>query len=267
MEQDKRCAMLDADFISKLYESNQMIVRILSIADFNFVCHKQTGIELSRHNHQALQWLNANTDITVYSDRDLIQQMLELFNISAYTYYADMLRRSCDIFSQGFYNQYYGSLDAYLTDSWNNYDLDKFIRLIDSCDTIIGTDNNLGEIKLYTMAQILELCGIEKLFIFCSDDRKARFSLSNQTSVECVGAIASFYLAKRYLCMPKDEAQIYFDSWMDFHSKTNGQTQFRVVSENGRQYERIHGQDILNTIYNDGFDLLKNGFLRKKSSD
>ena len=107
MEQDKRCAMLDADFISKLYESNQMIVRILSIADFNFVCHKQTGIELSRHNHQALQWLNANTDITVYSDRDLIQQMLELFNISAYTYYADMLRRSCDIFSQGFYNQYY----------------------------------------------------------------------------------------------------------------------------------------------------------------
>lgn len=98
MEQDKRCAMLDADFISKLYESNQMIVRILSIADFNFVCHKQTSIELSRHNHQALQWLNTNTDITVYSDRDLIQQMLELFNISAYTYYADMLRRSCDIF-------------------------------------------------------------------------------------------------------------------------------------------------------------------------
>ena len=36
MEQDKRCAILDADFISKLYESNQMIVRILSIADFNF---------------------------------------------------------------------------------------------------------------------------------------------------------------------------------------------------------------------------------------
>lgn len=121
MEQDKRCAMLDADFISKLYESNQMIVRILSIADFNFVCHKQTGIELSRHNHQALQWLNAKTDITVYSDRDLIQQMLELFNISAYTYYADMLRRSCDIFSQGFYNQYYNKI--------NNKSLDKDFSL------------------------------------------------------------------------------------------------------------------------------------------
>ena len=65
---------------------------------------------MSRHNHQALQWLNTNTDITVYSDRDLIQQMLELFNISAYTYYADMLRRSCDIFSQGFYNQYYNKI-------------------------------------------------------------------------------------------------------------------------------------------------------------
>jgi len=266
----KRCAMLDADFISKLYcthidETNRMIFRVLDIPDLNFVCHEQTKIELSRHNQSAFQWLETNPQITVYSDRDLIQLMINIFGESAYAYYSGMLRRSCNIFSSGFYVQYYSSLDAYLTGSWGNCDLNQFVSVISSCDGVVGTDNNLGEIKLYTMAQILDICGTENLFLFCSDDKKARTILSNQTNVDCVGAIASFYLAKNYLHMSKEEAQEFFDSWMRFHRNTNGQQDFRVLSVSGYQMEKINGQDIFDKIYNDEFELMKNGFLHRKT--
>lgn len=58
MSEIKRCALLDTDFISKLYitkasDSDRLIYRILSIADFHFACHKQTSIELARHNQWA----------------------------------------------------------------------------------------------------------------------------------------------------------------------------------------------------------------------
>ena len=57
MSEIKRCALLDTDFISKLYitkanDSDRLIYRVLRIADFYFVCHQQTSIELARHN----QW-------------------------------------------------------------------------------------------------------------------------------------------------------------------------------------------------------------------
>ena len=44
------------------------------------------------------------------------------------------------------------------------------------------------------------------MYIFCSDDRKARSVLVNQENIDCVSAIASFYLAKKYLSMDKDTA-------------------------------------------------------------
>ena len=204
MNEIKRCALLDTDFISKLYitkasDSDRLIYRILSIADFHFVCHKQTSIELARHNQWASKWLDETSPVTVYTDRALIQLMANTFGAAAYGFYVNMLHRSCDIFSQAFFDTYYTSLEQYVTDAWGNYDLDEFVALIDACDAVIGQDNNLGEIKLYTMAQVLERSGTEELYIFCSDDRKARYALSSQADMDCVSALASFYLAKKYL--------------------------------------------------------------------
>lgn len=88
----------------------------------------------------------------------------------------------------------------------------------------------MGEIKLYTTAQILELSSAGELYIFCSDDRKARFMMSNQNKVDCVSALASFYLAKKYLNMDKESAQIFFDSWMNLHQN---QDYFQIYSESG----------------------------------
>lgn len=51
MSEIKRNALLDTDFISKLYitkanDSDRLIFRILSISEFHFICHEQTKIEL-----------------------------------------------------------------------------------------------------------------------------------------------------------------------------------------------------------------------------
>lgn len=268
MNEVKRCALLDTDFISKLYitkanDSDRLIFRVLSIVNFHFVCHKQTIIELARHNQCVSRWLDEMSSVTVYTDRALLQLMINIFGASAYGFYVNMLRKSCNIFSCSFFGAHYSSLDQYVINAWNNYDLDEFVALIDACDSAIGQDNNLGEIKLYTMAQVLENIGTEELYVFCSDDRKARYVLSSQANMDCVSALASFYLAKKYLKMKKEDAQMFFDSWMMFH-KAKKQEYFQVYSTNGYQLEKIHGQDIFDMLYNDELYLMKDGFFRKK---
>lgn len=87
------------------------------------------------------------------------------------------------------------------------------------------------------MAQILERSGTETLYIFY---RKARYALSGQTDMDCVSALASFYLAKKYLNMKKEDAQVFFDSWMFFHKGKN-QEHFQVYNASGHQLEKLDG--------------------------
>lgn len=48
-----------------------------------------------------------------------------------------------------------------------------------------------------------------ELYIFCSDDRKVRSVMSNQSNIDCVRALTSFYLAKNYLHMSKEYANSF----------------------------------------------------------
>ena len=86
--------------------------------------------------------------------------------------------------------------------------------------------NNIRSKLTYSEVSIMEL------YIFCSDDRKARSVMSNQ-SIDCVSALASFYLAKNYLHMSKEYAQVFFDSWMALH---RNQKCFQIYSESGVLY-------------------------------
>ncbi len=267
MSQIKRCALLDTDFISKLYitkvnDSDRLIFRILDIENFNFVCHQQTSIELGRHNQWASKWLDETTHVNIYTDRELLELLVESFDTTSFGIYVDMLKRSCDIFSQNFFNKYYVSLAQYVTDAWGNYDIDRFIAILQMCDAVIGEDNNLGEIKLYTMAQVFERIGTESIYIFCSDDRKARYALSGQADMECVSALGSFYLAKKYLQMTKAEAQLYFDSWMAYHRGMN-QESFRIYNSDGHQQVKLNGQDIFDMLYDGKVYLVKDGLFRE----
>lgn len=99
------------------------------------------------------------------------------------------------------------------------------------------------------------------MYIFCSDDRKARSVMSNQNNIDCVSALASFYLAKKYLNMSKENAQLFFESWIALH---RNQKCFQIYSESGYQLERVLSQDIFDMLYDDKLDLQKDGFFKRK---
>lgn len=261
------CAILDTDFISKMFitrkdDNNRLISLIVSIEDFDFVCHQQTCIELQRHNSDAANWLSQESKVTVYSDLDLIKLMEEIYGKAAIIKYANMLENSCNIFSHDFYNTYYIDLDNYIASSMDTLNSGDFASLISLCDQSIGTGNNLGEIKLYTISQVLGDLGLAQLYVFCSDDKKARYSLDGQKNFECVSALGSFYLAKKYLLLSKDEAKLYYDSWMTFH-QTHNQNSFAMYLKKDNQLEKVDGYTIFEMLYNNELKLLKNGHFCK----
>lgn len=263
---ENRCALLDTDFISKLYatkknKTDRFIQRIVCIENFHFVCHYQTVQEINRYDSLIANWVKENANIHVYTDYELLSLLIHTFGQTAYVQYSNILKISCDTFSARYYEERYSLLEEYQVKAWANWDIDEFLSILAKCDEKVGQDNNLGEIKLYITAQILEVLSVEKLYIFCSDDRKARSVMSNQNNIDCVSALASFYLAKKYLNMSKGEAQIFFDSWISLHKN---QKSFQIYSKSGYQRERILGQEIFDMLYDDKLDLQKDGFFKRK---
>lgn len=270
MVMKKRCALLDTDFISKLYiteagDSDRLIDRLLKIDSFRFVCHNQTYSELACHNQVIAAWLKENHTIPLYTDRQLLQLVIKTFGAAAYGLFLQMLFQSCSLFSPKYFHSNYSELETYVTDHWGNYDLDHFISLLTLGDSRAGLRHNLGEIKIYTMAQVLSRTGEETVYLFCSDDRKARYALSVQTGMECVSAFASFYLLKKYLHMTKTDAQPFLTSWLAYHKKYH-QNYFPVYAASGHQLNRLSGQELFELLYNEKLDLMKDGYFRLKEN-
>jgi hypothetical protein len=199
-----RYALLDTDFISKLHitrknDANRMIDRVVELPDYQFVCHKQIVIELERHNATAIEWLQNKISekvIKKYSDEQLMELLYNEYGNNAASIFLFYLNHACEAFSSTFYDEYYGSLEEkiYLSAS-------EFVKEVEQCDVLVGCDNNLGELKTFLMQQILQNIEEIQLYIFCSDDKKARMSLSGVGKIPCISAIASFYVLKERLQM------------------------------------------------------------------
>lgn len=161
-----------------------------------------------------------------------------------------------------FYAQYYASLEQYTERSEEDF----FVEIA-RCDTAIGCDNNLGEIKTYLLQQVLQNREDIQLYIFCSDDKKARIGMANVGGIFCISAISSFYVLKEKLRMERSEAKLYFDSWMQFH-QSKGQTSFKVHSDTKEmQVIKMDGYEIFDRIYNGTMTILKNGNLKIRNCD
>lgn len=261
----KRCALLDTDFISKLYitrkdDDNRLIDRILELPDYNFVCHSQIQTELKRHDAMLIDWfLNqiAQNVIKCFSNFDLLQCLRSFYGKNATLIFLFYLSIACALFDRTFYEQYYGILEQkmQLTD-------EDFAKEIAICDDIIGYDHNLGEIKTYVLQQVLQNEEDLLVYIFCSDDQKARTGIFNAGGLPCISALSSFYLLKEVLGMEKCEARLYFDSWMQFHQSKN-QTRFKVHRNTKEmQLMKMDGYEIFEHIYNGNMMILKNGNLK-----
>lgn len=261
---NKKCALLDTDFISKLHstqkdQENRMIDRILEMPDYEFICHKQIFEELQRYDGLAIQWLKdklKEDKIIRYDDKEMINLLKNCVGKNAVTIYLAYLKNACDLFETQFYDRFYGREEKRLLCNQEEFD-----KILLDCDAKISCDNNLGEIKTYTLQQILKYVREDNVYLFCSDDKKARTGLSND-GLSCISALASFYLLKENLRMPKEEAKKYFDSWMHLH-KQSGQTSFKVhINTQAMQLMKMDGYDIFNYIYDGNAKVLKNGNLK-----
>lgn len=259
-----KCALLDTDFISKLHitckdTENRLIDRILELPGYQFVCHEQIATELGQHNTSASDWLQrrvAENVIQKFTDRKIIEELRFVYGENALTMYLYYLSNACSLFDSTFYSNYYAELEQRkeLSD-------DEFAAEIICCDLLVGTDNNLGEMKTFLLQQVLAHRPDISIYIFYSDDRNARVGISVSGGVPGVSALAAFYVLKERLGMKKAEAKQYFDSWMQFHQNSN-QTQFKIhrPTKEG-QLKKVDGYEIFDRIYDGTIGIAKDGDL------
>ncbi len=142
---------------------------------------------------------------------------------------------------------------------FSQYYTDQFVNLLEQCDLSIPNANDLEEIKLYTMSQLLHLIP-ESIYVFCIDDRKARYILSANTNLECISCLSSFHLTNKYLRSSKQEAQYFFDNWLAFHHQL-GQYLFQIYGQSGNQLVKLPAQLIFDLLCDDKLKLMKDVFL------
>lgn len=114
-----KCALLDTDFISKLYitrkdDENRRIDRVMELPGYQFACHEQITKELSRHNASAIDWLqNRMNDGTIqkFSDGRLIEELRSIYGKNAVSMYLYYLNNACNLFDSTYYEKYYGELE------------------------------------------------------------------------------------------------------------------------------------------------------------
>lgn len=258
-------ALLDTDFISKLHitrkdDDNRLIDLVMELPGYQFACHEQICIELGRHNGSAILWLQqkiAEGSIKKYSDADLLDLLHPLYGINSIEMFLFYLNSACSLFDRYFYGEYYAELEKK-----TSLPETEFVAELFQCDIAVGCDNNLGEIKTYVLQQVLQNIKNIPLYVFCSDDRRARAGLSGAGGIPCISALASFYVLKERLQLERSEAKQYFDSWMQLHQASH-QTAFKIHRNTKEmQLMNMDGYEIFERLYNGTLTILKNGNLK-----
>lgn len=263
----KKCALLDTDFISKLHftrkdDDNRFIDRVLELPGYQFACHEQIVVELGRYNTEVIDWMRHRIDegsIQQLSDKKLIEELSTTYGANATSMFLYYLNNACNLFDSTFYDISYASLEQK-----KGLPIKEFIAEIENCDSSVGYDYNLGEIKTFLLQQVL--CNREEteIYVFCSDDRKARVGLTYGGGIPGISALSSFYVLKERLGIEKAEAKIYFDSWMELHQKRN-QTCFKVhKATKEQQLLKMDGYEIFDKIYDGKISIAVDGDLLLK---
>lgn len=265
MEKDKKYALLDTDFIYKSHlarnaQSHTLAELVLDFEDYEFFCHEMIKEELSRHeiNPDPNPWLEEKVKagrINLYSDRDIVNELRKIYGEAATLTYISLLQISCDTFNAGFFEEYYGTLEY----TENVTDIDCFLTALKACDEKIPHQNGLGEKKTFVLVQMMEILYNKQVYVFCSDDFKARQSIAGLTKpINCISILGVFYKLMK-MGHGKTEMQEYYNRLSAF---LKNQTEYRVWSLSGHQRIRVPILQVLDDIYGGKFRLLKNGDLQ-----
>lgn len=266
-DKSKKIALLDTDFLSKLSNVQNshrtFLSEILSIKDFQFVCHAQIQKEISQNTAKNAISIEEE-EIEVITDYNLLSMLKETFGDMFSLFYISHLAKSCELFSDTLFDRCYSNLKELISKDGSVLNIESIMYAIELGDEKASIDNNLGEIKLLTTVNILRQVGFEDVFILCSDDRKARYIMSKEENIECVSVLSSFYIAKKYLNMTKETAQKYFDSLLEYYKRAN-QNSFRIRTDDGL-FIKIEGQTILEMLYEDKLELMSDGYFKISSN-
>lgn len=150
MIEDKKYALLDTDFLYKSYlaqddAQNTLADIVISFQEYEFFCHSMILEELSKHDitQNPIPWLNGLIQagrVHLYSDRDILRELKQVYGSGASSMYLTMLEISCNTFSQTFFSQYYSSLKALPNDVSDA----EFLRELENCDATIPHQNGVG---------------------------------------------------------------------------------------------------------------------------
>lgn len=127
------------------------------------------------------------------------------------------------------------------------------------CDDDVPHKMGLGEKKTYVLIQMMEIMHSNRVYVFCSDDFKARQSIvSLETPVRCISILGVFYKLMK-MGKKKSEMQEYYDHLAAF---LKNQTEYKVWSISGHQRAGVPIQQVFDEIYDDKFQMLRNGDLK-----
>lgn len=265
MEKHKKYALLDTDFLYKTHlarnsENHTLAEFVLEFVDYEFFCHEMIKEELTRREIEPdpNPWLEEKIlagKIKLYSDRDILNELMKVYGQAATYSYLSLLKISCDTFNSGFFDEYYEDLESIE----NIADIECFLTTLKLCDDRIPHQMGLGEKKTFVLVQMMEILYSNQVYVFCSDDFKARQSIASLTKpINCISILGVFYKMMK-MGHNKAEMQEYYCRLAAF---LKNQTDYRVWSLAGHQRIRIPILQVLDDIYDEKFQLLKNGDLQ-----
>lgn len=267
MDLDKKYALLDTDFLSKSYltrnaAEHTLAEFVIEFQEYQFFCHEKIKEELTGHEGfpDPNPWLIDKIregKITLYTDRDIVNELEKIYGTAATRIYLSFLQASCDIFNAGFFDNFYGSLE-YID---NLEDIESFLVALKICDDKIPHKNGLGEKKTYVLIQMMEIIFDKQVYVFCSDDFNARQSVASLSKpINCISILGVFYKLMK-IGHAKTEMQEYYNCLSDYLSLMN-QTEYKVWSLSGHQRVKVPIGQVFDDIYDGKFQLLRNGDLQ-----
>lgn len=265
MGAEKKYALLDTDFLYKSHlarnaANHTLTDFVMEFPDYEFFCHEMIKEELTRHEvfPDPNPWLEDKIQsgkVKLYSDRDIVRELETIYGAFAASMYLTLLQISCDTFDAGFFDKYYGTMGS--MDQWE--DMEIFLSVLKKCDDGVPAQNGLGEKKIYVLIQMMEIMHSDHVYVFCSDDFRARRSIASLTKpVHCISILGVFYKLMK-MGHAESEMQEYYNRLSAF---LKNQTDYRVWSASGHQRIRVPIQQVFRDLYDEKFQLLKNGDLQ-----
>lgn len=239
-----------------------MLDLLLENDDYTYICHEITINEVSVHDEcGASAWLNkmiANRRIIKYTDSDVIRLLTDFYGDSSIEVFKESLKESCDVISFDYYLNNYQSLQTYKRSD----DIDLFLSLLNKCDKKVGNNNNLGEIKVMVLLKTMQLFYPNNVYVFCSDDRRARIGMYSITQIACKSLMTVFWEMHKD-AYPKEEAQEFFIPIKNYLTKNGTNSgNIRVFNSKRDEQLRIPCQKVFDDIFDDKLDALIDGMLR-----